>query len=122
MNKLYIIGNLTKNPESYEREKLSVKFTVAVNRRFKVNGNTVTDFWDVWASGKLAEICKQYLSKGSKVCVIGEAQPKVYEKKDGTKGFSLNVSADEVEFLSSKSEVKADDFQDINSPDLPWEV
>ena len=121
MNKITLIGNLTKKPESYEKNgTVSANFTLAVNRRFKVSNETITDFFSIWVRGASAESCLKYLDKGKKVAVIGEFQFKEYEKRDGTKAYSLNVAADEVEFLTPKSETK-ESFVETNEPDCPWE-
>ena len=118
MNKITLIGNLTKKPEAYDNKgETAVNFTIAVSRRFNKDK---TDFFSVWVHGKQAESCMKYLDKGKKAAVIGEFQFKEYEKRDGTKSYSLNVAADEIEFLSPKTNAKPEDFEDINSPDLPW--
>jgi single-strand DNA-binding protein len=80
-------------------------FTIAVNRRFaNSNGERQTDFFRINAWRQLGEICSKHLSKGKKVAVVGELQARTYEAKNGEKRMSLDVSADEVEFLSPKDE------------------
>lgn len=129
MNKIVLIGNLTNDPESRATPSgVSVtQFTIAVNRRFPgSDGNKVADFFRIQAWRQLADVCKKYLSKGKKVAVIGELQARLYEAKDGKTRMSLDVSADEVEFLSAKDEQKPvkpadpNTFQDISSDDLPF--
>ena len=107
MNKLTIIGNLTKDPELRTTATgLSVcQFTVAVNRR-KAKEEQETDYFRVTAWRERGEICAKYLTKGSKVCVIGPVSVRPWETQDGKHGASLEVTADEVEFLSSKNEAK----------------
>ena len=126
MNKIILIGNLTNDPESRATPSgVSVcSFTIAVNRRF---GDKETDFFRIQAWRGLADTCKKYLSKGKKVAVIGELQARQYDGKDGQKRMSLDVSADEVEFLSSKEDSKPamkpadpNTFEDISSKDLPF--
>ena len=105
MNKLTIIGNLTADPELRTIPSgISVcTFTVAVNRRYSSNKDErQTDFFRVAAWRQLGENCSRYLAKGKKVCVIGEVSARAYEGKDGSMRASLEVTADEVEFLSPR--------------------
>lgn len=105
MNKLVLIGNLTRDPMKRATPGgVSVcNFTIAVNRRFAgQNGEKQTDFFNIVTWRALADNCARYLSKGKKVAVIGELQARTYDANDGTTRMSLDVSADEVEFLSPK--------------------
>ena len=105
MNKLTIIGNLTADPELRTIPSgVSVcTFTVAVNRRYSGNkDDRQTDFFRVSAWRQLGENCSRFLSKGRKVCVVGEVSARAFEGKDGTLRASLEVTADEVEFLSPR--------------------
>lgn len=111
MNKITIIGNLTKDPESRMTQTgLTVcTFTVAVNRKFAgSDGTKQTDFFRINAWKALGENCMKYLAKGRKVAVVGELQARMYEGRDGTKQMSLDVQAEEVEFLTPKEEVKSE--------------
>ena len=88
MNKVFLIGNLVRDPEVRATQSgISVcNFTVAVNRRFKKeNGEQETDFLNVIAWRQLAELCGKYLAKGRKVAVTGSIQARTYEAKDGSK-------------------------------------
>ena len=100
MQKLHIIGNLTKDPETRTTPNGNTvcSFTVAVNRK-KVS-EPQTDFFRVNAWGKLGELCARFLGKGRKVAVVGELQARTYDNKDGKTMLSLDVVADEVEFLT----------------------
>ena len=139
MNKITLIGNLTHDPEvrSTPSGVTVCTFTIAVNRRFaSQGGERQTDFFRINAWRQLGDTCARYLSKGRKVAVIGELQARTYDAKDGTTRMSLDVSADEVEFLTPKSaddagsgysaprpQANAQDlagFTDINSDDLPF--
>lgn len=105
MNKLTIIGNLTADPELRTIPSgVSVcTFTVAVNRRYSSNkDDRQTDFFRVAAWRQLGENCSRYLAKGKKVCVVGEVSARAFEGKDGALRASLEVTADEVEFLSPR--------------------
>ena len=105
MNKITIIGNLTRDPElrSTQSGIPVASFTVAVNRRKSNNaeaGQPEADFFRVTAWRQLGELCSKYLFKGRKVAVIGSVQVSTYTGNDGATRASLEVTADEVEFLS----------------------
>ena len=106
MNKLTIIGNLTRDPEMRQVGDTNVcSFTVAVNRRGRqntANGQPEADFFRVSAWDRTGENCATYLAKGRKVCVMGSVSARTYQANDGTTRVSLEVRADEVEFLSSR--------------------
>lgn len=110
MNKLTIIGNLTRDPELRTvRDGISVcSFTVAVNRRNSrqsaANGQPEADFFRVTAWRQLGENCAKFLAKGRKVCVIGPVSANTYTANDGSTRVSLEVQADDVEFLSSRND------------------
>jgi single-strand DNA-binding protein len=131
MNKIVLIGNLTADPvlRATPNGTSVCNFTLAVNRRFPgADGQKVTDFFRINTWRQLAESCNKYLSKGKKVAIVGELQARTYEANDGTTRMSLDVSADEVEFLSAKDEEKPrqmtpadpEKFDDISSDDLPF--
>ena len=104
MNKLTIIGNLVRDPETRTAKdnKSVTVFTVAVNRRQKdQNGNNIADFFRVSAWGKLGEICQKFLVKGRKVCVVGQVSVHAYTGNDNSPKASLEVFAEDVEFLSN---------------------
>ena len=112
MNKLTIIGNLTRDPE-LRTTSAGVNvcdFTVAVNRRQRrdaKNGQPEADFFRVSAWRERGELCAKYLAKGRKVCVVGPVSVRTYTGNDGTTRASLEVTADEVEFLSSRNDGEA---------------
>ena len=139
MNRLTIIGNLTRDPELRTTSTgLNVcSFTVAVNRRRSANSNQPeADFFRVTAWRQLGENCQRYLAKGRKVAVVGPVSVQTYTGNDGTQRFSLEVTADDVEFLSSRSDdagyapvapaqpVAAapamSGFQEVDDDDLPF--
>lgn len=104
MNKVYLIGNLTRDPElrSTQSGVPVCNFSIAVNRRFKDSqGNQETDFFNIVAWRQLAELCSRYLAKGRKVAVSGSIQTRSYEAQDGSKRTAWDIVADEVEFLSA---------------------
>ena len=100
MNKLFIIGNLTADPETRTTAtgKFVSTFTVAVNR----NGIDGADYFRVSAWGKLGELCKQYLAKGRKVGVTGSIRAGAYVNSEGKPIGTLEMMADEIEFLSPR--------------------
>ena len=112
MNKLTIIGNLTRDPE-LRTTSTGVNvcdFTVAVNRRQRrdaQNGQPEADFFRVSAWRERGELCAKYLAKGRKVCVIGPVSVRTFTGSDGQTRASLEVTADEVEFLSSRNDAEA---------------
>lgn len=103
MNELFLIGNLTKDPEiSQTQNGLTIcKFGIAVNRPYQTNGEKVTDFFSITVWRTLADNCGKYLKKGSKVAVTAQLQNHSYEDKDGNKRSRNDIIAESVEFLSS---------------------
>ncbi|NLB90253.1 MAG: single-stranded DNA-binding protein [Clostridiales bacterium] len=107
MNKIILIGNLTRDPELRTTSTgISVcSFSIAVNRRRGQNQDQPeADFFRITAWRQLGELCQRYLSKGRKVCVVGSVSVSTYEGRDGMTRASLEVTADEVEFLTPRSE------------------
>lgn len=106
MNKLTIIGNLTGDPElrTTQNGKNVCTFSVAVNRRNRTDGQPEADFFRVSAWNSLGDVCAQYLAKGRKVAVVGSVSVHTYQGNDGTTKASLEVMAQDVEFLSPKTD------------------
>ena len=104
MNKVYLIGNLTRDPEmrSTSTGIPVCNFSIAVNRRKRADGNQETDFFNIVAWRQLAEICSRYRAKGRKAAVSGSIQTRTYEAKDGSKRTAFDIAAEEVEFLTQK--------------------
>ena len=117
MNKCFIVGNLTRDPELRStRDGVPVcSFTVAVNRRQKgaEAGKQDADFFRVTAWRELGETCGKYLAKGRKVSVVGSVSVSTYNAQDGSVHASLDVTASEVEFLTPKSEHPQETVGDI---------
>lgn len=105
MNKIFLIGNVTRDPELRATAKGDsvCSFSIAVNKRF-AKENETAQFFRISAWGKMGESCARYLAKGRKVAVTGELEGRLFEGKDGRSMLSLEVRADEVEFLSPKGE------------------
>lgn len=136
MNKLTIIGNLTRDPE-LRTTTTGVNvcdFTVAVNRRQRSgdqNGQPEADFFRVTVWKERGENCAKYLKKGSKVCVIGSVSVRTYTGNDGTTRASLEINdVVEVEFLSRPQDAqqpaepekrdKQTGFQAVETDELPF--
>ena len=106
MNKVILIGNLTRDPELTETPSgvAVCRFSIAVSRDYaNADGNRETDFFNITVWRGRAENCGKYLKKGSKVAVVGSLQNRSYEDKDGIKRNVTDVIANEVEFLSPKA-------------------
>ncbi len=103
MNKAFLIGNLTKDPELRTTSTgLSVcSFSIAVNRKFvNQQGVREADFFNIVSWRGTAENCAKYLTKGKKVSIIGTIQNRSYDAQDGTKRYITEIIAEGVEFLS----------------------
>ncbi|MBR4151853.1 MAG: single-stranded DNA-binding protein [Selenomonadaceae bacterium] len=102
MNKVFLSGNLTRDPEvRYSQSgKAFVKMGIAVNRHYKEKDSV--EFFNLTAWEKTAEFCGRYLKKGSRVLVEGRLQTSSYENKDGVKINSVDIMIENIEFGSSK--------------------
>ncbi len=127
MNKVFLIGRLTKDPElRYTGSNIAVAtFSLAVNRNFSnQNGEREADFINIVVWRKQAENVKNYLTQGSQVAIDGRIQTRSYDDQDGKKRYVTEVVADNVEFLGSKSSNKGSNemmdnpFQVENEVDL----
>ncbi len=113
MNRLTIIGNLTRDPEQRTTPsgQTVCSFTVAVNRRGRRDAQSnqpEADFFRVSAWNQLGENCARYLAKGRKVAVVGPVSVHTYQGSDGQPRASLEVMANDVEFLSPRGEMDAE--------------
>lgn len=111
MNKVILLGRLTKAPEIRYSQTTNTKialFTLAVNRRFAKQGEErETYFINIVAYSKLADFSEKYLSQGTQVNVVGRLQNRSYEDKNGTKKYISEIIAEEIYFADSKK--KADE-------------
>lgn len=106
MNKVILVGNLTRDPELSETPNgvAVCRFSIAVSRDYaNSDGTRETDFFNITVWRGRAENCGKYLKKGNKVAVVGSLQNRSYEDKDGIKRNITDVVANEVEFLTPKS-------------------
>ncbi len=100
MNRVELMGRLARDPEIRQGETMSARFTVAVSRRKKDE----TDFISCVAFGKTAELLDKYFHKGHRIGVSGRLLTGSYEKKDGTRVYTTDVVADEIDFIETKAE------------------
>ena len=117
MNKVYLIGNLTRDPEVSETSGgvPYCRFSIAVNRNFtNADGNREADFFNIIVWRGQAEPCGRFLKKGSKIAVVGSLQNRSYEDKDGVKRTVTDIVASEVEFLTTNR--GEEEMQDIARP------
>ena len=106
MNKIILMGNLTRDPEirySQGENSLAIaRFSLAINRRFAKQGDTEVDYFNCTAFGKQAEFIEKYFRKGSRMLVSGRVQNDNYTNKNGEKVYSVQIIAEEIEFAERK--------------------
>ena len=112
MNKVFLIGNLTRDPELTETSNGAplCRFGLAVNRR--ANGAEQADFYNVTAFRYLAETIAKYTKKGDRVAIVGDIQIRNYEDNTGARRTAVDVIAEDIEFLNSRNAGSGDDFYD----------
>ena len=107
MNKVILMGRLTRDPEvrySQGANQTAVaRFSIAVDRRFKRDGEPDADFFNCTAFGRQAEFIERYLHKGTKIVLVGRIQNDNYTNKDGQMVYSVRVMVDEIEFAESRN-------------------
>lgn len=122
MNKIYLIGNLTDNPEVAETSNgiKVARLNIAINSGY--GDNKTVDYFKIVAWRGLAETCDKYLKKGNKVAVVGELHNCSYEDKNGNKRTVAEITANELEFLSQKetTERQKVDMIPVNDEDVPF--
>ena len=125
MNKVILVGNLTRDPEikyAQTNNMAIARFTIAVSRRFKREGEPDSDFFNCTAFGKTAEFVQKYFTKGKRMMLIGRIQNDNYTNKNGEKVYSVQILAEEVEFGEKKgagetAENNDDDFMPVPEAD-----
>ena len=107
MNKVILMGRLTRDPEvrysQGENATAIARYTIAVDRRYKKEGDASADFIGCVAFGKLGEFAEKYLRKGTKVVVTGRIQTGSYTNKEGQKVYTTDVVVEDQEFAESKA-------------------
>lgn len=134
MNKVILVGRLTKDPEvRYTQGQNSMavaRYTLAVDRKVSKGEEKQTDFISCVAFGKNGEFAEKFLRKGMKIAVVGRIQTGSYTNKDGAKVYTTDVVVEEHEFVESKSQdsqktIPADNDwvnvpDDISADELPF--
>ena len=131
LNKVALVGRLTKDPEvryTANNQTPVAKFTIAVGRTFKKDGQPEADFIPVVVWGKQAENCGKYIKKGRLVAISGRIQTRSWDDQEGKRHYATEVIAEEVDFLDKGSESKGSgeddsygDFHPANDEDdLPF--
>jgi single-strand DNA-binding protein len=107
MNKVILMGRLTKVPDvrysAGESSTAVARFSLAVDRKFKRDGEDTADFIGCVAFGKTAEFIEKYITKGTKILIEGRIQTGSYTNKDGQRVYTTDVVVEQVEFAESKS-------------------
>ena len=107
MNKTVLMGRLTADPQvrysQRDNATAVARYTLAVDRQFKRDGDQSADFINCIAFGKRGEFAEKYLRKGTKIAVVGHIQTGSYTNKDGNKVYTTDVVVDEHEFVESKA-------------------
>lgn len=108
MNKVVLLGRLTKDPEVRRTENggntvVITRYSLAVDRRFKRDGEPSADFINCVSFGRAAEFAEKYYHKGSKICISGRIQTGSYTNKDGQRVYTTEVVVEEQDFAESKS-------------------
>ena len=108
MNKTILIGRSTKDADvrysQGDKPMAIARISLAVDRKFKQEGQPTADFINCIAFGKTAEVIEKYVAKGTKIAVVGRIQTGSYTNKDGQKVYTTDVVIDELEFCESKSQ------------------
>ena len=104
MNKVMLIGRLVRDPDIKTSQSgvVVARYTIAVDRRFKKDGEQSADFIGCIAFGKTAEFAEKYFAKGIKIAVVGRIQTGSYKNKDGQMVYTTDVVVEENEFTESK--------------------
>lgn len=106
MNKVILIGRIVRDPEvryGGANNTAVARYTLAVDRKYKKDGEPTADFINCVVFGKLAEFAEKYLKKGIKIAVTGRIQTGSYKNKDGNTVYTTDVVVEEQEFVESKS-------------------
>lgn len=118
MNKVILVGNLTKDVDMRRTQsgKATVRMSIAINQGY--GDNKTTDYFNLIAWEKTAELCAKYLSKGSKILVEGRLKNNNYEDKNGVKHYGVDVIVISIEFLDAKKKTATNDFD--GDDDMPF--
>lgn len=116
MNKVILIGRLVSDPEvkytTGEKQTAIARYRIAVNRKFKKDGEQEADFISCVAFGKAGEFAEKYLAKGMKIAITGRIQTGSYENKEGQRVYTTDIIVEEHEFCESKNANNAENISD----------
>ena len=136
MNRVILMGRLTKNPEikyaGKDNDMAVARYTLAVNRRYKRDGEQETDFISCVTFGKSAEFAQKYLRKGIRIVIGGRISTGSYKDKDGKTIYTTDVIVEEHEFaqnkdgsggedLSETSKTDKDGFMEVQDGEIPFD-
>lgn len=122
LNKVALVGRLTKDPElryTSDNQTAIAKFSIAVDRRFKKEGQQSADFIPIIVFGKVAENCAKYIKKGRLVAVSGRIQTGSWDDQEGKRHYTTDVIADEVDFLDRGADSKGPGMDSGFGADTP---
>lgn len=135
MNKVILMGRLTKEPELRQTPQgtMVCSFSIAVNRRFAKEGQQSADFINCTAWRNTAEFIAKYFTKGNMISVVGNLQSRSWDGQDGKKQYAMDVVVDEAYFTGSKESAQPSSQAmpnglegfapvDVDDGDLPWEL
>lgn len=120
MNKVILIGRLARDPElrTTGSGKSVATFSLAVDRRYKAEGQPTADFFNIVAWGKQAETICQYLGKGRQIALTGRLQSRSFDAQDGSKRYVTEVVLEEFDFIGSKNDSAPQNSQPQEDMDL----
>ncbi len=119
MNKIILMGRLTRDPEvryGGEKNMAIARFSLAVDRRIKREGQPTADFFNCTAFGRQGEFVEKYLKKGTKIVLEGELQNDNYTGKDGQMVYGMQIIANSIEFAESKAAASSNGYQPADNP------
>lgn len=121
MNRTVLIGRLTRDVEVRNAgTTLVARYTLAVDRKYKREGEQAADFIPCIAFGRNAEFAQKYLTKGKKIAIVGRIQTGSYTKQDGTKVYTTDVVVEEQEFVESKASEHSENSNNTDRADEPY--
>ena len=121
LNRVALVGRLTRDPEiryTADNQTPIAKFSIAVDRTYKREGQPTADFLPIVVFGRSADNCGKYLSKGRLVAVSGRLQTRSWDDQDGKRRYITEVIADEVDFLDRGSDTKGQGSEGISDSDF----
>ena len=128
MNKVILIGRLTKDPEvrytQGDNASAVARYTLAIDRRFKRDGEPTADFINCVAFAKNAEFAEKYLRQGTKIAIVGRIQTGSYTNRDGQKIYTTDIVVEEQEFAESKQTVETvspSAYTTPKNPESEWQ-